>query len=119
MTGVKQIWELCVDVGSAVYAIRATVVCCLICRKETGGFIKNHYNDVTMGSIAAQIASLTIVYPTVYSGADQRKHQSSASLAFVTLKMFPFDDGIMITMYPTGLPRLRSDLIGTVNEGDG
>ena len=30
-----------------------------------------------------QITSLTIVYLTVYSGADQRKHQSSASLAFV------------------------------------
>ena len=27
--------------------------------------------------------SLTIVYATVYLGADQRKHQSSASLAFV------------------------------------
>ena len=58
-----------------------------------------------------QIASLTIVYSTVYSGADQRKHQSSASLAFlrgihrwpvnsshkrsVTRKIFPFDDVIM------------------------
>ena len=61
-----------------------------------------------MGAIASQITSLTIVYSTVYSGADQRKHQSSASLAFVrgihrwpvnsphkwpvTQKMFPFDD---------------------------
>ena len=34
-----------------------------------------------MGAIA--ITSLTIVYSTVYSGADQSKHQSSASLAFV------------------------------------
>ena len=64
-----------------------------------------------MGAIAAQITSLTIVYSTVYSGADQSKHQSSASLAFVwgihrgpvnsphkwpvTRKMFPFDDVIM------------------------
>ena len=65
-----------------------------------------------MGAIAPQITSLTIVYSTVYSGADQRKHQkSSASLAFVrgihrgqvnslhkwpvTRKMFPFDDVIM------------------------
>ena len=32
----------------------------------------NHYNDVIMGAIASQITSLTIVYPTVYSGADQR-----------------------------------------------
>ena len=42
-----------------------------------------HYNEVIMGAIASQITSLTIVYSTVYSDADQRKHQSSASLAFV------------------------------------
>ena len=36
-----------------------------------------------MGAIASQITSLTIIYSTVYSDADQRKHQSSASLAFV------------------------------------
>ena len=36
-----------------------------------------------MSAIASQITSLTIVYSTVYSDADQRKHQSSASLAFV------------------------------------
>ena len=71
----------------------------------------NHYDDVIMGAMASQITSLTIVYSTVYSDADQRKHQSSASLAFVqgihrgpvnsqhewpvTRKMFPFDDVIM------------------------
>ena len=61
-----------------------------------------------MGVMASQITILTIVYSTVYSGADQRKHQRSASLAFVrgihrdqyykwavTRKMFPFDDVIM------------------------
>ena len=42
-----------------------------------------HYIDVIMGTIATQITSLTIVYSTAYSGADQREHQSSASLAFV------------------------------------
>ena len=72
---------------------------------------QNHYGDVIMGAIASQITSLTIVYSTVYSGANQRKHQSAASLAFVwrihrgpvnsphkwpvTRKMFPFDDVIM------------------------
>ena len=71
----------------------------------------NHYGDVIMGAIASQITSLAIVYSTVYSDADQRKHQSSASLAFVwgihrgpvnfphkgpvTRKMFLFDDVIM------------------------
>ena len=64
-----------------------------------------------MSTIASQITSLTIVYSTIYSGADQSKHQSSASLAFVwgihrgpmnsphkwlvTRKMFPVDDVIM------------------------
>ena len=43
----------------------------------------SRYDDVIMRAIASQITSLTIVYSTVYSGADQRKHQSSASLAFV------------------------------------
>ena len=73
--------------------------------------VQRHYGDVIMGAIASQITSLTIVYSTVYSDADQRKHQSSASLAFVrgihrgpvnsphkgpvTRKMFPFDDVIM------------------------
>ena len=80
------------------------------------GRLINHYNDVTMSLMASQITSLTIVYSTVYSGADQRKHQSSASLAFVcagnspepvnsshkwpvTRKMFPFDDVIMSSGY--------------------
>ena len=42
-----------------------------------------HYNDVIMSTIASQITSLMIVYSDIYSGADQRKHQSSTSLAFV------------------------------------
>ena len=37
-----------------------------------------------MGAIASQITSLTIVYSAVYSDADERKHQSSASLPFIT-----------------------------------
>ena len=42
-----------------------------------------HYGDVIMGTMASQITSLAIVYSTVWSGTDQRKHQSSVSLAFV------------------------------------
>ena len=69
------------------------------------------YNDIIINIMAAQIIILTIVYSTTYSGADQRKQQSSASLAFVweihwwpvnsphkgpvTQKMIPFDDVIM------------------------
>ena len=37
------------------------------------------YSDVIMGAMASLITGLTIVNSTVYSGADQRKHQSSAS----------------------------------------
>ena len=70
-----------------------------------------HYDDVIMTMLASQITSLTVVYSIVYSGVNQRRHQSSASLAFVweihrgpvnfphkwpvTRKMFPFDDVIM------------------------
>ena len=42
-----------------------------------------HYSDAMMGTMASQITNLMIVYSTVYSGAGQRKHQSSASSAFV------------------------------------
>ena len=42
-----------------------------------------HYDDVIMTILASQITSLTVVYFIVYSGVDERRHQSSASLAFV------------------------------------
>ena len=41
------------------------------------------YSDITMGAMASQITSLTIVCSTVYSSADQSKHKNSASPAFV------------------------------------
>ena len=44
---------------------------------------KCHYIDVIMTTVASQITSLAVVYSIVYSDADERKHQSSASLAFV------------------------------------
>ena len=53
-------------------------------KEETGHrHVTIHYIDVIMTTMASQITSLTVVYSTVYSDADQRKHQSSASLAFV------------------------------------
>ena len=70
-----------------------------------------HYNDVIMSTMASQINSLMIVYSTVYSDIDERKHQNSSSLVFVrgihrwpvnslhkgpvTRKVVPFDDVIM------------------------
>ena len=47
------------------------------------GNVQTHYSDVIMGALASQIPSLVTVHSTVYSGTDQRKHQISASLAFV------------------------------------
>ena len=74
-----------------------------------------NYCDVVMTMMVTQVTSLRIIYSTVYSGADKRKHHSSASLAFVrgihrwpvnslhigpvTRKMFPFDDVIMWPCY--------------------
>ena len=51
----------------------------------TGDYGDNpcHYYDVIMTTIASQITGLAVVYSTVSSDADQRKHQSSASLVFV------------------------------------
>ena len=75
------------------------------------GSTRNQYNDVIMSTMTSQIASFTIDNSTVYSGANQRIHQSSASLVFVRgihqwpvnsphkgpvmRKMFPFDNVIM------------------------
>ena len=81
-----------------------------------------HYDDVIMTMLASQITSLTVVYSIVYSGVNKKKHQSSASLAFVreihrgpvnfphkwpvTRKMFPFDDVIMCDCNPPVSARL-------------
>ena len=84
--------------------------------------VRLHYREVIMGRMASQITGLTFVYSTVNSGADQRKRQSSASLAFVrgihrwpvnsphkwpsTRKMFPFDVFIPppLPTYPPTVP---------------
>ena len=79
----------------------------------TGKWGSSHSNDVIMSMMASQITSRVIVYSTVYSSPDERKHQS-ASMAFVrgshrcpvnsahkrpvTQKMFPFDDVVMCTL---------------------
>ena len=91
-----------------------------------------------MSTMASLFTSLTIVYSTVYWGADQRKYQSSASLAFVrgihrwlvnsphkgpvTRKMFPFDDVIMswtvhlsVSMFCTLVCKWRSAATGAAH----
>ena len=73
------------------------------------------YNDIVMSTMTSQITSLTSVFSAAYLGADKRKYQNSASLAFgreihrwpvnsphkrpVPGKMFPFDDVIMIIVF--------------------
>ena len=77
--------------------------------------IKENIKALRHWPLWGEFASFTNDYSSVYSGADQRKHQSSASLAFVrgihrwpvnsphkglvTRKMFPFDDIIMSILY--------------------
>ena len=79
-----------------------------------------HYSDVIMSAMASQITGVSIVCSTDCWGADQRKHQSYASLAFmreihrgpvnspqngpVTRKMFPLDD---VIMYPLSVSSER------------
>ena len=80
-----------------------------------------------MGAMASQITSVTIAYSNAYSGADQRKHRSLASLAFVrgihrwpvnslhkwtiTRKMFPFNDVIMSRIAVSIVPGVISILM--------
>ena len=75
-----------------------------------------HYSDFIMSAMASLITDFSTVFSTVCSGADQRKNQSSALLAFargihrwpvnsphkgpVTWKMVPFDDVVMVTRHP-------------------
>ena len=49
----------------------------------SGKFSMKYYNDAIMSAVASQITDVPMVCTTVCSGTDQRKHQSSASLAFV------------------------------------
>ena len=84
-----------------------------------------YYSDVIMSAMASQITRPLFVYSSVYSVADQRKHQSFASLTFVwgihrwpvnsshkgpvTRKMFHFDDVIM-----TAASQVIVPIIGTL-----
>ena len=77
----------------------------------SNGLFLWHCSEVIMSVMVSQITGVSLVHSTVCSGTDQRKYQSSASLAFargthwwpvnsphkgpVTWKMFPFNDVIM------------------------
>ena len=99
------IQKRCNSSGSAL-ELRRFCIKSSICRTQRMNN-KTHYSDVIMSAMVYQITSHTSVYSAIYSGAHKRKHQSSASLAFVrgihrsphtgpiTRKMFPLDDVIM------------------------
>ena len=90
-----------------------------------------NYCDVLMSAMASQITGVSIVCSSVCSGADQRKHQSSAPLAFVrestgwavdsphkgpvTRKKFSFDSVRHVIWYTShcGL----AGLYGTIEHG--
>ena len=90
-----------------------------------------HYSDFIMSAIASPFSSITIVYSTIYSGPNERKHQSFASLTFVrgihrwpvislqkwpvTRIMFPFDDVIKMLRVRSSVPRLQTlNLVGVL-----
>ena len=54
-------------------------ICLHICSWQYSSPSPVHYSEGIISVMASQITSLTIVYSIIYRGADQRKHQSSAS----------------------------------------
>ena len=108
------------------------ISCYIVIRNDSTNRVRRinyhliHCNDVIMSVMVSQVTLLTIVCSSVYSGAYQRKHQSSASLAFVrgidrwpvnsphkgpvTRKMFPFDDVIMVINMHTYTPTVVDGL---------
>ena len=50
---------------------------------HTSQLLDKHYSDVIMSTMESQITGASMVCSIVCSGADQRKHQNSVSLAFV------------------------------------
>ena len=84
-----------------------------------GNTKSEHCSNVIMGAMAFQIIDVSFLYSTVYSGPNQRKHQSSVPLALlgeirrwpvnflhkrtVTGKMFQFDIVIMTNLISKGV----------------
>ena len=119
----------------ATILVFVVFICCSYVSKISGkGFPPSifHCHDDIMSVMAFRIIGVSIVYSNVCSGADQRKHQSSASLAFVrgihrspvnsphkgpvTRKMLPFDDVIMGSLLFFHSVAQR-DLLAKYNDG--
>ena len=110
----KLVWMLPISINFTMYFFFVSIRVSLMIQWIVYFVVKNwftYYNDVIMSTMASQITSLTIAFSIVDLSADQRKHQSSALLAFVrgihprpvntphkgpvTRKFFPLDDVIM------------------------
>ena len=105
--------SICIGFQLFVLGVIPLVMCTKRCIHTAYGAISLLWRQMVV--IASQITSLAIAYSTIYSDVDQRKHQSSASLAFmrgihrwpvnsqhkwpITRKMFPFDDLFMICCF--------------------
>ena len=100
--------EWCLTISHTVWyalLVNGLKISWVVCCPRSGP----HYNDVTMGAMASHITSLTMVYSTIYSGTNQRKHPRQWPLCGeftddrwipprkgpVTRKMFSCDDVIM------------------------
>ena len=66
-----------------IHAETATHIISCIFLLSTQRIRLDHYIDVIMSAMTSQITGIKIVYSTICLGANQRKHQSSASLASV------------------------------------
>ena len=109
---IRMIWKLISSKYRSDHAIGSQLCtsrqpgCRDVCKIKTSLQWRHHDRDGVSNNLPS------IAYSTVYSGTDERSHQSSASLAFVwgihrwlmnsphkgqvTPKMFPFDDVIMV-----------------------
>ena len=100
---------------------------CTSCFLNKPSMGNTHYSDVIMLAMASQVTCVSIVYSAVCSSADQRKHESFASLAFVRgihrwtvnsphkgpvmRTMFPFD---VVIMKKNVTPQLTRSLVDTI-----
>ena len=71
-----------VDSHSSFLGKTKTYLYCMFKAMVAEYLTAQHHSDITMSAMVSQITGISMVWPTVCSGADQRKHQSSASLAF-------------------------------------
>ena len=74
-------WTCIVYKFSTLWPISTQLIFSEILTKDTPEFT-HHYSDVIMSMMTSQITSVVIVCSTVNSDTDQRKNQSSMSMAF-------------------------------------